>query len=107
MQPARIVMARGDRSPAARAEAERKNVNELSKIEPENIDAGTMDAEVMVTYPTEAFLSKEYLEAEKKLLWPKIWQMVERETDLPNAGDWMTYNVAEESVIILRKDDGS
>jgi hypothetical protein len=82
-------------------------VNELSKIAAENIDAATMDREEMVTYPTEAFLSREYLQDEKKLLWPKIWQMVERETDLPNPGDWMTYDVAEESIIVLRKDDGT
>ncbi|WP_268740180.1 aromatic ring-hydroxylating oxygenase subunit alpha [Novosphingobium beihaiensis] len=66
-----------------------------------------MDGEVLSTYPTEAFLSKDYLQAEKKLLWPKVWQMVERVEDLPNPGDWMTYNVADESVIVLRKDDGS
>jgi phenylpropionate dioxygenase-like ring-hydroxylating dioxygenase large terminal subunit len=82
-------------------------VNELSKIEAENITAEVMDREDLVTYPLEAFLSKEYLEAEKKLLWPKIWQMVERETDLPDPGDWMTYNVADESIIVLRKDDGT
>ena len=72
-----------------------------------NITAADMDAERRVTYPTEAFLSRDYLEAEKKLLWPKIWQMVERESDLPEAGDWLTYNVADESIIVLRKDDGS
>ncbi|MCB2076414.1 MAG: aromatic ring-hydroxylating dioxygenase subunit alpha [Novosphingobium sp.] len=66
-----------------------------------------MDEEKLVTYPTEAFLSKEYLEAEKRLLWPKVWQMVERVEDLPNPGDWMTYNVAEESVVVIRMDDGS
>src|SRR5438105_4307066 len=72
-----------------------------------NITGKDMADEVLVTYGTEAFLSLEYLKAEKKLLWPKIWQMVERVTDLPNPGDWITYNVAEESVIILRKDDGN
>ncbi len=81
-------------------------MNELSKIGT-NITAEDMVNEVPVTYGREAFLSPEYLEAEKKLLWPKIWQMVERETDLPNPGDWMTYNVADESVIVLRKEDGS
>ena len=82
-------------------------MNEFAKVESDNIPADVMDREVMVTYPTEAFLSKAYLEDEKKLLWPRIWQMVERETDLLNPGDWMTYDVAEESVVILRKDDGT
>lgn len=72
-----------------------------------NISARDMDEERLVTYPTDAFLSREYLEAEKKLLWPKVWQVVERETDLPNPGDWLTYNVADESIIVLRKQDGS
>ena len=82
-------------------------MNELSKIGPENITAEDMDRERQVTYPTEAFLSRDYLEAEKQRLWPKVWQMVERETDLPNPGDWLTYGVADESIIVLRKDDGT
>ena len=72
-----------------------------------NISARDMDEEKLVSYPTEAFFSSEYLAAEKRLLWPKVWQVVERETDLPNPGDWLTYNVADESIIVLRKDDGS
>ncbi|MGN6357337.1 MAG: hypothetical protein ACTHLU_07630, partial [Novosphingobium sp.] len=60
-------------------------MNEMSKIGPEgaaeNITPEEMDREVRVTYGSEAFLSSEYLEAEKRLLWPKIWQMVERESD--------------------------
>jgi phenylpropionate dioxygenase-like ring-hydroxylating dioxygenase large terminal subunit len=82
-------------------------VNKPEKFEPESITAEDMDAERPLTYGTEAFLSKEYLEAEKKLVWPKIWQMVERESDLPNPGDWMTYDVADESIVVLRKDDGT
>ena len=81
-------------------------MNKPEKIGFENISATDMDDERLVTYGNEAFLSREYLEAEKKLLWPKIWQMVERETDLPNPGDWMTYNVADESIIVIRKEDG-
>ncbi len=71
----------------------------------DNISAQDMDAERLVTYPTEAFFSREYLEEEKKRLWPRVWQMVERESDLPNPGDWMTYNVADESIVVLRKAD--
>ncbi|RZL70069.1 MAG: aromatic ring-hydroxylating dioxygenase subunit alpha, partial [Sphingomonas sp.] len=34
-----------------------------------------------LTYPVEAFLSREYAEAEKEKLWPNVWQMVERVED--------------------------
>jgi len=82
-------------------------MNKPESFKPENITAKDMDEEKLVTYPTEAFLSKEYLEAEKELLWPRVWQMVERVEDLPNPGDWMTYDVADQSIIVLRKDDGT
>ena len=82
-------------------------MNELSKIGLKNITAEDMDREKQVTYPVEAFLSRDYLEVEKKRLWPRVWQMVERETDLPAVGDWLTYNVADELVIVVRKDDGT
>jgi phenylpropionate dioxygenase-like ring-hydroxylating dioxygenase large terminal subunit len=83
----------------------RGHVNETgTKI---TLTAQDMDEERLATYPTTAFLSQDYLAAEKRLLWPKVWQMVERESDLPNPGDWMTYDVADESIIVLRRDDGS
>jgi phenylpropionate dioxygenase-like ring-hydroxylating dioxygenase large terminal subunit len=72
-----------------------------------NIGPEVMDAEELVTYPVEAFLSRDYLAAEKQRLWPRVWQMVEREEDLPAAGDWLTYNVADESIIVVRQGDGS
>ncbi len=70
------------------------------------ITAEDMDREVQSTYPVEAFLSRDYLEREKSLLWPKVWQMAERLEDFPNIGDWITYNVADESVIIVRVAEG-
>lgn len=73
----------------------------------EVITAADMDAEVLATYPLDAFLSREYLAAENKLLWPKVWQMVERLEDFPDVGDWITYNVAEESVIVMRVAEGT
>ena len=77
-------------------------MNEVSKVVPGNITAEDMFQERPATYGTEAFLSPEYLQAEKKLVWPKIWQMVERLEDFPEVGDWITYDVADESVVVIR-----
>ena len=82
-------------------------MNKPENFKPENITAKDMDDEKLSTYPTEAFLSREYVQAEKELLWPKVWLMVERESDLTDPGDWMTYNVADESIIVLRNKDGT
>ncbi len=55
-----------------------------------------------VTYPLDPFLSREYLALEKQRLWPRTWQVAERVEDIPAVGDWFTYNVADESIIIIR-----
>lgn len=65
-----------------------------------------MDREVLATYGTEAFLSREYLALEKERVWPKVWQMVERLEDFPDVGDWITYNVGDESIVVTRVAEG-
>jgi phenylpropionate dioxygenase-like ring-hydroxylating dioxygenase large terminal subunit len=70
------------------------------------LTAADMDAEVLATYGKEPYLSLVYLAREKTQLWPKIWQMVERAEDFPDVGDWMTYNVADESIIVVRVAEG-
>lgn len=69
-----------------------------------NPDRVSDDLKHAVTYAPEPFLSRDYLELEKKALWPKVWQLAERVEDFPNVGDFCTHNVADESVIIVRTD---
>ena len=77
-------------------------MNEMSKVAMENITTQILDDEVAVTYGTEAFLSRDYALAEKDKLWPRVWQMAGREEDIPNIGDFFTYDIAEESILIIR-----
>ena len=60
------------------------------------------DLEEAVTYPVDAFLSKEYADAEKERLWPKIWQMAGRVEEIPEVGDFLTYEVGDDSIIVVR-----
>lgn len=69
---------------------------------PDNRGISIDDLEEALTYPVEAFLSPEYAQAEKELLWPKIWQMAGRLEDIPNVGDFFTYNICDESIIVVR-----
>ncbi|RYE60701.1 MAG: aromatic ring-hydroxylating dioxygenase subunit alpha, partial [Oxalobacteraceae bacterium] len=61
----------------------------------------------MVTYPVEAFVSRDYLETEAQLLWPRVWQMADRVEVVPNVGDFFTYNVCRDSIIVIRVKEGS
>ena len=55
-----------------------------------------------LTYPVDAFVSPEYARAERELLWPRVWQMAGRLEDIPEAGNFITYNILDESVVIVR-----
>src|SRR5262245_43034028 len=40
---------------------------------------------------TERYSSREYLEREREMLWMRVWQIVGRADEIPEAGDWMEY----------------
>jgi phenylpropionate dioxygenase-like ring-hydroxylating dioxygenase large terminal subunit len=60
------------------------------------------DLDHPLTYPVDAFLSKDYAEAEKELLWPKVWQMAGRVEEIPEVGNFFTYEIGDDSIIIVR-----
>lgn len=53
-------------------------------------------------YGTEAYLSEAYARAERDKLWRKVWQQVERVADMPNVGDYITYDILDDSILIVR-----
>jgi phenylpropionate dioxygenase-like ring-hydroxylating dioxygenase large terminal subunit len=70
------------------------------RLRVENVSAG--DLEHALTYPVDAFLSPEYAAAEKEKLWPKVWQMAGRVEEIPQVGDFLTYEIGDDSIIVLR-----
>jgi len=56
--------------------------------------------------PIERYTSPEFFRLETQRLWPKVWQLVTREENIPAAGDHVVYDIADESVIVIRGDDG-
>jgi phenylpropionate dioxygenase-like ring-hydroxylating dioxygenase large terminal subunit len=55
-----------------------------------------------LTYPVEAFLSKDYAKAEGDLLWSRVWQMAGRVEEIPAIGSYITYEILDDSIIIIR-----
>ena len=60
-----------------------------------------------VTYPVEAFVSPDYARAEADRLWAKVWQHAGRVEEIPEPGDYITYEVGEESILIVRTATGA
>jgi len=60
-----------------------------------------------VTYPVEAFVSPDYARAEADRLWAKVWQHAGRVEEIPEPGDYITYEVGEDSILIVRTATGA
>ncbi|MET0251082.1 MAG: aromatic ring-hydroxylating dioxygenase subunit alpha [Novosphingobium sp.] len=72
-------------------------MNEMSTVAP-----SPADVERCVTIGREAYTSKDYALAEIDGLWRKVWLQAGRVEDLPNVGDFITYAIVDDSVVILR-----
>ena len=41
-------------------------------------------------------------ELERERLWPRVWQMACRESELANLGDYVVYDILDDSILIVR-----
>ena len=53
-------------------------------------------------FGAEAYISQDYASAEGKKLWPKVWQHVCREEEIPDVGDFVTYDIMDDTVLVTR-----
>ena len=58
------------------------------------------------TIPRGRFTSAEFLALEYERLWPCVWQIACRLEEIPNAGDFVVYDIGERSVLVVRGPDG-
>jgi phenylpropionate dioxygenase-like ring-hydroxylating dioxygenase large terminal subunit len=61
------------------------------------------ELEAPVTIGTEAYLSRDYALAERDRLWRKVWLQAGRLEDIPDAGDFTTFDIHDDSIIIVRE----
>ncbi len=55
-----------------------------------------------LTIGVEAYLSEDYARAEGDKLWAKVWQQVGRVEELVKVGDFLTYDILDDSIIVVR-----
>ncbi|GGC19258.1 (2Fe-2S)-binding protein [Novosphingobium marinum] len=53
------------------------------------------------------YYDPEFFKLECEKMWPNVWQFVAREEDMPEPGDYVTYDNAGRSFLVVRQDDGS
>lgn len=59
------------------------------------------------TIAADAYISADYARAERDHLWRKVWLQAGRIEDLREPGDYITYDIGPDSVIIILGDDGA
>lgn len=52
--------------------------------------------------PAGHYLSADFARRESDHLWPRVWQMACREEEIPKVGDFYTYDIVEQSIIVIR-----
>lgn len=55
-----------------------------------------------LTYPAEAYVSPEYARQEGDKLWAKVWQHAGRVEEIPEVGNYITYEVGADSILVVR-----
>jgi nitrite reductase/ring-hydroxylating ferredoxin subunit len=55
-----------------------------------------------VTFGPEAYLSEDYARAECDKLWRRVWQQVGRLEEIPEVGDFLSYDILDDSILIVR-----
>jgi phenylpropionate dioxygenase-like ring-hydroxylating dioxygenase large terminal subunit len=52
--------------------------------------------------PVAHYTSREFHELEAERLWPRVWQFACRESDIPEVGDHVIYEIVRDSFVVIR-----
>lgn len=52
--------------------------------------------------PQGPYISPQFLQLENERMWPKVWQVACRLEEIPHVGDYVTFDVIGESIIVTR-----
>jgi phenylpropionate dioxygenase-like ring-hydroxylating dioxygenase large terminal subunit len=54
--------------------------------------------------PRDVYYAREVHDREVARMWSRVWQMVCREEDIPGVGDHVVYDIADQSLIVVRSE---
>jgi Rieske 2Fe-2S family protein len=55
--------------------------------------------------PKQRYYDPEFYALEAEMLWPRVWQMACRLEEIPEPGDFVEYEILDQSIIVARVDD--
>src|SRR5215208_6568696 len=71
---------------------------------PKNVEGEELVDEfsLPMTIGVDAYISEKYARDERDKLWRKVWQQVGRVEEIPEVGSYLTYDILDDSIIIVR-----
>jgi phenylpropionate dioxygenase-like ring-hydroxylating dioxygenase large terminal subunit len=66
------------------------------------VNVSVEDLSEALTFPVEAHVSQEYARAEGDKLWSKVWLHAARVEEIPDVGDYVTFDIGADSIVIVR-----
>jgi phenylpropionate dioxygenase-like ring-hydroxylating dioxygenase large terminal subunit len=69
---------------------------------PVDIAKDIEDLSEPVTIGVEAYISEDYVRAERDRLWRKVWLQVGRLEEIPEVGSFLSYEILDDSIVVVR-----
>jgi len=60
-----------------------------------------------LSIPKERYTSRDFARREWEHMWPRVWLLAGRASDAPEPGDYFTFEIGHESILVIRQPDGS
>jgi phenylpropionate dioxygenase-like ring-hydroxylating dioxygenase large terminal subunit len=64
--------------------------------------SATEDLSQPMTIGVDAYISEDYVRAERDKLWRKVWLQVGRVEEIPEIGSYLTYDILDDTILIVR-----
>ena len=82
------------------------SVAEKPKLPPTPMDRAPRPELGTDPIPKERYTSPSFMQHEWQRMWTRTWLFAGFESDLPEAGDYTTYEIGPESVLVIRQESG-
>ncbi len=78
----------------------------MSKLPPTPMDKQPEPELGTEMIPKERYTSAEFAAREWTHMWSKVWLLAGRESDAPEPGDYFTFEIGADSILVVRQPDG-
>jgi phenylpropionate dioxygenase-like ring-hydroxylating dioxygenase large terminal subunit len=77
-------------------------MSQTAHIKNETVSEPVSELSEPVTIGVDAYVSADYARAERDRLWRKVWQQVGRVEEISEVGNYLTYDILDDSILIVR-----